>query len=113
MGALQSTIGKFDQRLGDGLERTVSAHHRRRLRKLGWGHVLQDRPGWYASNRPIRDGNQVDVLVDGELAMPAIAEAIAGAKSHVHIANWHATPGFRLQRDPDGLTLRELLSGVA
>lgn len=113
MGALRSVIEKVDERLGDGLERTVCAHHTRRLRKLGWGHVLEPRQGRFAANRPVRDGNSVEVLIDGDSAMPAMAEAIAGATSHVHIAGWHATPDFRLTREPGAPSLRELLATAA
>ncbi|MCA1835705.1 MAG: phospholipase D-like domain-containing protein, partial [Actinobacteria bacterium] len=36
-----------------------------------------------------------------------------GAASSVHIANWHASPGFRLTREPGAPTLRELLAATA
>ncbi|HET8641246.1 MAG TPA: phospholipase D family protein [Pseudonocardiaceae bacterium] len=106
-------IETVDERLGDGLERTVVGHHARRLRKLGWGHVLEPRTGRFAADRPVRDGNLVEVLVDGDSAMPAMAEAIANAQSHVHIAGWHATPTFHVTREPGAPPLRELLASVA
>jgi phosphatidylserine/phosphatidylglycerophosphate/cardiolipin synthase-like enzyme len=115
MGVLRSAVDVLDRRLGDGLERALCSHHARRLRRLGWGHVLspQREEGWFADGRPVREGNQVEVLVDGDEALPAMAEAIKAAESHVHIAGWHATPDFRLTRGPDAQTLRELLASVA
>lgn len=36
-----SFVDKVDERLGDGLEAVLCAHHHRRLRRLGWGEVLE------------------------------------------------------------------------
>jgi phosphatidylserine/phosphatidylglycerophosphate/cardiolipin synthase-like enzyme len=110
-----SLLDKVDERLGDGLEHLLCTHHERRLRRLGWGAVLEpsgaeDRFGGRAA---IRRGNRMEVLVDGEEALPAIEAAIKGARSHVHIANWHASPDFRLTRGPDAPTLRDLLASTA
>lgn len=113
MSVLWSAAEKVDWWLGDGLERIVSAHHVRRLRRLGWGHILESERGWYAAGRPVREGNLVQVLIDGGAALPAMAEAISGARTYVHIAGWHASPDFRLTREPVAPTLRELLGSVA
>jgi phosphatidylserine/phosphatidylglycerophosphate/cardiolipin synthase-like enzyme len=115
MKTFHSFLDKVDERLGDGLEHVLCAHHRRRLRDLGWGDVLEpggsaDRLGGRAA---VRDGNRVEVLIDGEESLPAIEDAIRSAKSHVHIANWHASADFRLTREPGALTLRELLAETA
>ncbi len=108
-------LDKADERLGDGLESVLCAHHRRRLRGLGWGDVLA--PGGSADRlggrAPVRDGNRVEVLIDGEESLPAVEAAIRRAKSHVHIANWHASADFRLTREPGAPTLRELLAETA
>jgi phosphatidylserine/phosphatidylglycerophosphate/cardiolipin synthase-like enzyme len=111
----RSFLDKVDDRLGDRLEQVLCAHHRRRLRGLGWDEVLgpggaDDRFGGRAA---VRDGNRVEVLVDGEESLPAIQDAIRRAKSHVHIANWHASADFRLSREPGSPTLRELLAETA
>ncbi|HEY6423572.1 MAG TPA: phospholipase D family protein [Pseudonocardiaceae bacterium] len=105
----------LDQRVGDSLEAILCAHHQRRLRRLGWGDVLvagrvDDR---FAARSPVREGNSVEVLVDGEAGLSAMAAAIADARSHVHIANWHASPDFRLVREPSAPALRQLLAEVA
>ncbi|MGB3443394.1 MAG: phospholipase D-like domain-containing protein [Actinophytocola sp.] len=115
MNTFRSFVDKVDERIGDGLEHLLCAHHERRLRDLGWGEVLEptgaeDRFGGRAE---IRHGNRVEVLVDGEEALPAIEKAIRNARSHVHIANWHASPDFRLTREPGALTLRDLLATTA
>ena len=39
------------------------------------------------------------MLIDGAEYLPRVAEAIQNAKSFVHIAGWHMTPGFGLTRD--------------
>jgi phosphatidylserine/phosphatidylglycerophosphate/cardiolipin synthase-like enzyme len=112
---LRTLLDKVDERVGDGLERVLCAHHERRLRRLGWGDVLEpngndDR---FHARGPVRGGNQLAVLVDGEEALPAIADAIRSATSSVHIANWHASPDFRLTREPGAPTLRDLLASTA
>src|ERR1700674_2211340 len=58
-------------------------------------------------------GDALDVLVDGGEALPCIAEALAGARSHVHIAGWHVTPDFGLTRDDQARRLRDLLGDLA
>jgi phosphatidylserine/phosphatidylglycerophosphate/cardiolipin synthase-like enzyme len=104
----------LDEQLGDRLEHLLCAHHTRRLRRLGWGDVLESTDeGRFSPRRPIREGNLVKVLIDGKEALPAMAAAIEGARSHVHIAGWHSSPEFRLTREPDSPTLRDLLAKTA
>jgi phosphatidylserine/phosphatidylglycerophosphate/cardiolipin synthase-like enzyme len=61
----------------------------------------------------VREGNAVEVLIDGAAALPRIAEALAGARSHVHIAGWHLAADFGLTRDPAAARLRDLLAELA
>ncbi|MFD1150816.1 phospholipase D-like domain-containing protein [Saccharothrix hoggarensis] len=103
----------LDEKLGDGLENLLCAHHARRLRKLGWGAVFGSESGWWTPRRPVRTGNRVRVLVDGHEVLPAIAEAIGSARKSVHLAGWCASPDFRLTREPGSPTLRELLASAA
>jgi phosphatidylserine/phosphatidylglycerophosphate/cardiolipin synthase-like enzyme len=111
---LRSLVDKVDERIGDGLERVLCSHHARRLRRLGWGSVLSHGgTGRFAEAPPVRSGNKIEVLIDGEEALPAIRAAIEGARSSVHVANWHASPDFRLTREPGAPTLRELLAKAA
>lgn len=104
----------LDARLGDGLENALCSHHARRLRRLGWGEVLDGAgTGWFTPRRTVQHGNKVEVLIDGAAAFPVVAEAIENAQKYVHIANWHASPDFRLTREPGAPQLRELLSAAA
>lgn len=111
--AWRTIADELDGRLGDWVDRLVCAHHSRRLRRLGWSDALSAGPGEGRQVRPVRDGNRVEVLVDGQESLGAMAEAIAGARSHVHIAGWFASPDFRPTREPGAPTLAELLTAVA
>jgi phosphatidylserine/phosphatidylglycerophosphate/cardiolipin synthase-like enzyme len=100
-----------DQALGSALERTVSAHHRRRLARIGWlGALDAQAGGWAAGEPPPRGGNELEVLVDGSHALPEIADALEAARSHVWLAGWHFSPELRVR---EGQTLRELLAEVS
>src|ERR671935_3073368 len=104
---------QIDDRIGDAIERAIRAHHRRRLRRLGWEHALDARgPAWARSDPPPRAGNAVEVLVDGAQALPRIAEELRRAESHVHLAGWHVTPAFRLGPSP-GDELQTILAELA
>ena len=102
----------LDRALGESLERALRAHHRRRLGKIGWGHVFDPSAdgGWATGGPPPRGGNDLRVLIDGEESFGAMAEAIAAARSHVEIAGWHIEPDFRLASDGD--TLEGLLAAA-
>jgi phosphatidylserine/phosphatidylglycerophosphate/cardiolipin synthase-like enzyme len=103
-------IERVDQAVGEQLERIVVAHHRRRLRKLGWLSALDaEAGGWASGDPPPREGNRVEVFVDGSEALPAIARAIEGARKQVWLAGWHFTPELRIGET----TLRELLAETA
>ena len=109
-------VERIDGWTGQILERAVGAHHRRRLRLAGRLEQLEPPPDtslWAAGHPPPREGNALDVLIDGEEALPRIAEALSGARSYVHIAGWHMTPDFGLTRDHRSTPLRDLLAEVA
>jgi phosphatidylserine/phosphatidylglycerophosphate/cardiolipin synthase-like enzyme len=61
----------------------------------------------------MRPGNAVDVLIDGAQALPAIAEELGRARSHVHLTGWHFSPDFALKRDGESIVLRNLLAELA
>lgn len=108
---------RLDGLVGAGVESAIRAHHRRRLDHNGQLRSL-DPPAdpqslWAAGDPPPRDGNQLDVLIDGAQALPAIAEALAGARSSVWIAGWFLTPTFGLTRDEAATRLRDLLAQLA
>jgi phosphatidylserine/phosphatidylglycerophosphate/cardiolipin synthase-like enzyme len=87
------------------------AHHRRRLARVGWERAL-DAPagGWADVDPPPRNRNSLEVLIDGAAALPAIAEELLAAESHVRIAGWFFTPSFALIRDREAPVLRDLLA---
>jgi phosphatidylserine/phosphatidylglycerophosphate/cardiolipin synthase-like enzyme len=106
-------IDGLDDAIGAGIERLVLAHHRRRLKRHGWQRAY-DPPAdgfWCAGDPPPRDGNSIEVHVDGEEALAALERDLAAAERSVQLAGWHFDPAFRLTRS--GPNLRELLGDVA
>jgi phosphatidylserine/phosphatidylglycerophosphate/cardiolipin synthase-like enzyme len=105
---------RVDAAVGDGLERAMTHHHLRRLRRHGQLAALApaSEGPWAQTAVPPREGNTLEVLIDGENALPAMAEAIRGARRHVHICSWNFQPDF----DPGPRTstpIRDLLAEVA
>jgi phosphatidylserine/phosphatidylglycerophosphate/cardiolipin synthase-like enzyme len=108
---LPTTLGG---KVAERIEDTVRARHRRRLRAVGWEHALDARgDGWSSAGAPPRAGNDVDVLIDGSNALPAIAEELARAESHVHLTGWYLSPHLQLTRGDDPVVLRNLLAELA
>ena len=103
----------FDRAVGESLERSLRRHHRRRLRRIGWGHAFDARETWASGGTPPRGGNTLEVLVDGEASFGAMSEAMAAASDHVHIAGWHMEPDFRLGEGAEHPTLEEALAAAA
>jgi phosphatidylserine/phosphatidylglycerophosphate/cardiolipin synthase-like enzyme len=104
--------GRLDAFIGGRIEGAVRSHHRRRLARAGWSRALDPTAEmWAAGDPPPREANELEVLVDGATALPAIANAIASARDHVHLAGWYFSPDFQLERR--GRTLRELLAETA
>jgi phosphatidylserine/phosphatidylglycerophosphate/cardiolipin synthase-like enzyme len=112
--SLHSAASLVDRTLGDALERQVAAHHRRRLHRLGWERALSGGSSlWADGSPPPRTGNALELLVDGETALPRIAEALRAARSQVIIAGWEITPGFALTRSASRLVVRDVLAELA
>jgi phosphatidylserine/phosphatidylglycerophosphate/cardiolipin synthase-like enzyme len=112
-------IDRLDSLVGDGIEAAVKFKHRRRLERLGWGHVFSPSgPDVFAQgDPPPREGCRLEVLVDGANALPVLARAMAEAKSFVHVTGWHLEPAFVLRRDeekhtPIGVLLAELAERI-
>src|SRR6476620_4685222 len=99
---------------GGQVSEQICAHHRRRLKRIGWEHAL-DPPsgGWAAGDPQARAGNGVDVLIDGGEALPVIAEELQRAQSHVHLTGWYFSPDFALVREGEQVVLRNLLAELA
>jgi phosphatidylserine/phosphatidylglycerophosphate/cardiolipin synthase-like enzyme len=105
-------VDRCDAWLGERLERLVSEHHRRRLRRVGRIEQLDpaDAGAWAAGPPSPRADCDIEVLIDGAEILPRIADAIIGAKSYVHVAGWHVEPDFGLTRDAEAETIRTLLA---
>ena len=107
-------IYRFDAAVGDGIERLVRDHHRRRLRRVGWQQALSPGDGLWASGEPgPRSGNAVEVLIDGQAAFAAILKDLRDARSHVHFAGWHLDPDFDLARSGERVIARDLFIELA
>jgi phosphatidylserine/phosphatidylglycerophosphate/cardiolipin synthase-like enzyme len=106
-------LDRLDDLVGDRIERTIRAHHRRRLQRSGHHTAFDPVPGGWAGSGSFapRPGNAVELLVDGEGVLPRIAEDVAGATAYVELAGWHFTPSFRM--GDGGPLLRDLLADAA
>jgi phosphatidylserine/phosphatidylglycerophosphate/cardiolipin synthase-like enzyme len=99
---------------GDQISHQICRHHQRRLRRLGWEYALEPPAGgWAGGDPPMRPGNAVEVLIDGQQALPAIAEELRQADSHVHLTGWHFSPDFALERTGKDVILRNFLADLA
>jgi hypothetical protein len=110
------TIDRIDSWVGQDVAGAIRTRHRRRLeraRRLEQLEPLQDGQLWCAGDPPPREGCEREVLLDGAQALPRIAEMLARARSHVHIAGWYLTPDFGLTRNPGAVRLRDLLGELA
>ena len=88
--------------VGEKIDELVVSHHRRRLRKIGQEEALDATDLAYATTAgPPTTGNRVELLVDGSAMLPAVAEALRGAQSHVHLAGWYFSPELDLTRGDD------------
>jgi phosphatidylserine/phosphatidylglycerophosphate/cardiolipin synthase-like enzyme len=111
---LESTTVKLGQAFGDRLDRAVRSRHRRRLRNVGWQRALDATGAGFAHGTfPAREGNRLDVLVDGSEALPMIAQELARAESFVHLAGWFFSPELQLSREEEPTILRNLLAELA
>jgi phosphatidylserine/phosphatidylglycerophosphate/cardiolipin synthase-like enzyme len=110
----RSPLDVADGALGQLVEHLTTSHHRRRLTRVRWSGAIDPTPGGWAEGEPRpRPGNALSVLIDGAGALQSMAEAIADARSHVHITGWHITPSFAMTRGERPIILKELLAGVA
>jgi phosphatidylserine/phosphatidylglycerophosphate/cardiolipin synthase-like enzyme len=107
---------RLDAWAGGRIEDATRLHHARRLSRAGRGQQVDpphDGGLWAAAEPAVREGCELEVLIDGAQALPRIAEALRSARSYVHIAGWHVTPDFGLTRDDDSQPLRLLLAELA
>jgi phosphatidylserine/phosphatidylglycerophosphate/cardiolipin synthase-like enzyme len=110
-----SLTAGIDAAIGAGIEAAVVAKHARRLQRLGWSRALD--PGgpttWARDDPPPREGCQLEVLIDGEEALAAIADAIASAEHFVYVTGWHLAAHFQMVRGERPTVLGALLARVA
>jgi len=82
-------VEAIDGVVGRAIDRSLQGHHRRRLRRAGRLDQVEppsDGSLWAAGDPPVREGNELAVLVDGELALGRIAEALSGARASQSVA---------------------------
>jgi hypothetical protein len=93
-------LKRLDDFVGESIERSVRAHHGRRLRRHGSAEPIDPSScgGWAttASFAPLGDCS-VEPFVDGSEALPRMADAVSSARLHVHLAGWNFDPFFRLE----------------
>ena len=99
---------------GNAIDRAVTAHHARRLRKVGWQRALEaDGSEWARGEFPVRSGNKVEVLIDGAAFLPMVADELAKAESHVHVTGCFFSPELELTRGDEPAIVRNLLAELA
>lgn len=107
-------LSDLDARIGELIERASRSHHRRRLSRVGWDRALRGAGhGWARRGFPARDGNRVEISIDGASALPEIARAVRAATSSVHVAGWAIEPSFAVERGSSTTTVRDLLADAA
>jgi phosphatidylserine/phosphatidylglycerophosphate/cardiolipin synthase-like enzyme len=110
-----ASLRSVDRALGNSVERAVRLRHERRLARLGWSRALSppDDGIWATAKPPPRPGCRLEVLIDGERAFAAVAEAIGAARESVNITGWHVAPHFELVRGSHQGILGTLLAETA
>ncbi len=109
---ITKVIARADARLGQVIENANRRHHLRRLTRFGWDRAFRGTSGWGSGTAP-REGNRVDVYIDGASALPAIVTAVRGARAFVHVAGWTVNPDFAVERGSEIVRLRALLAEAA
>lgn len=100
--------------VGERLDRAIHNRHRDLLRSFGWEHALDRAEAAFVEDgADPRPGNELDVLIDGAEALPLIAEELAKAESHVHVAGWFLSPELQLTREEEPEIVRNLLADLA
>src|SRR5213080_3510640 len=114
MGVDSDLLARVDAAVGDRIEALVRAHHRRRLARVGWGTAFEPSPRhWADGDPPPSSGNDVEILIDGASFLPRLADELAGAESHVHIAGWYVSTELALVRERTRRVLLDLLADLA
>jgi len=111
---LDDAAAQFGHLLGGRVDNAVRNRHRRRLKRVGWQHALDASAHEFArGTNPPREGNALEVLIDGSEALPRMARDMAAATSHVHLTGWFLSPELALSREEEPLVVRTLLAELA
>ena len=111
---LESATVKLGHAFGEGLDDLARRRSRQHLRHAGWERALDaSQLGFAHGSFPARQGNRLDVLVDGSEALPAIAAELARAESYVHLTGWFFSPELHLSREDEPTIVRNLLAELA
>ena len=111
---LDSATVKVGHAFGERIDDAVRSRHRSRLRHVGWERALDVSELGFANGKfPPRQGNALELLVDGSEALPAIAAELARAESYVHLAGWFFSPELHLSREEEPVVVRNLLAELA
>jgi phosphatidylserine/phosphatidylglycerophosphate/cardiolipin synthase-like enzyme len=113
MASIDDLLGRLDRSVGDAIASAVCRHHARRLAKVGSTSLDAPPGGWADDAPPPREGNDVEVLIDGETAFRRIVADIRAARSSVHLTGWFMSPDFVLEDGPVPVILRDLLAETA
>ncbi len=107
-------LTRADAAVGDRIEALVRAHHRRRLARTGWARAFEASSRLSADgDPPPRRGNDLQILIDGASFLPRLADELASAESHVHIAGWYVSTELALVRKGGRRVLLDLLADLA
>ena len=113
-GFLDDLTVKLGHTLGGRIDDAVRNRHRRRLRRVGWQHALDATAREFANGAaPPREGNALEVLIDGSEALPRMARDMGAATSYVHLTGWFLSPELALSREVEPLVVRTLLAELA
>jgi phosphatidylserine/phosphatidylglycerophosphate/cardiolipin synthase-like enzyme len=110
---LRSAAGGVDRRLGESLSAAVCRRHEHRLARLGKASLLTPSGGWAADSPPPRDGNRLEVLIDGEAALGRMVDELAQAQRSVYLSGWFLSPGFVMRDGETPVVVRNLLADLA
>jgi phosphatidylserine/phosphatidylglycerophosphate/cardiolipin synthase-like enzyme len=113
MVRMDDLIGRLDRSVGDAIASAVCRHHARRLANVGSRSLDAPPGGWAEDAPPPRDGNDVEVLIDGDTAFRRIVADIRAARSSVHLTGWFISPDFVLEDGPVPVIVRDLLAETA
>src|SRR6476469_256330 len=110
--ALRDAAEAIDRRVGDAVSAAVQAHHRRRLSRLGNAALDAPAGGWAEDAFPARDGNALELLIDGEQPFGGMIEALERATGYVRCAGWFLSRDFVMRGGAVPGGVRNLLADL-